>query len=287
MTDTFSAKMRLKFEGGLAESGEIDFYDVAKALEGFQRSLALTAHLVVNGEVITQAPSLKNAKIVVSPPERGSWMVIATVLGGLGYVASRPRDTPLGHLVHSAYDYVLRNAFGVKLDYDKSLGDLMQEQSKNVGRTLNQGRLDDLTEKCENAIKDMHRPIVQSETAERANVSRLISNRPVRLTTRLSPQTYDSLRFERRTTTTRVYEGLVSSYNVNTKVGRFYLINESRTVPFKLAEPLAGAEVGVKLARNMERLAQGKLDAYIKFSAYENQSRGGRLRSLFVVDIAA
>ncbi len=277
--------MQLQFEGDLADNGEIDFYDVAKALEGFQRSLALTTHLILNGEVITQAPSLKNAKIVAAPPQKGSWIVVATILGGIGYLGTRPKDTPLGHLVHSAYDYVLKNAFGVKLDYDKSIGELLQEQSKEVGRTLNQGRLDDLTEKCEHAIKDMHRPIIQSETAERANISRWVANQPTSLVTRLSQQTYDSLRFERRTTTTKLYEGLVSSYNVNTKVGRIYLISASRTIPFKLAEPLAGPAVGVKLARSMEKLAEGNLNTPMKFGAYENQSRSGRLRSLFIVSI--
>ncbi|MEO1662837.1 MAG: hypothetical protein AAFR51_17750 [Pseudomonadota bacterium] len=277
--------MRLKFQGNLADNGEIDFYDLAKALDGFQRSLALTTHLILNGEVITQSPSLKNAKIIVSPPQKGSFVVLVTILGGIGYLGTRPTDTPLGHLVHSAYDYVMKNAFGVKLDYEKSIGDLLEQRSKEIGRTLNQGRLDDLTEKCEIAIKDMHRPIVQSETAERANVSRIVSDQPARLVTRLSAQTYDSLRFERRTTIIKQYEGLVSSYNVNTKVGRFYLVAESRTVPFKLSAPLAESDVGALLARSMERLAQRKLEVPIKFGAFENQSRSGRLRSLFVMSV--
>lgn len=51
--------IKLKFEGNLSDNHVLDFYDAARAMMGFQRSLALTTHLVVNGEIITQAPSLK------------------------------------------------------------------------------------------------------------------------------------------------------------------------------------------------------------------------------------
>jgi len=69
----------LSFEGRDTDRHEIDFYDVAQALIGFQRSLAITTHLVLNGEVITQAPSLKNARVFATPPEEGSWKILATI----------------------------------------------------------------------------------------------------------------------------------------------------------------------------------------------------------------
>lgn len=285
MGPVFSVDMRLKFNGELAETGEIDFYDVAQALEGFQRSLALTTHLIVNGEIITQAPSLKKAKIIVAPPAHGSWEVIATIIGGIGYLGTRPKDTPVGHLIHSAYDYVLKNAFGIKLDYEKSLGEVLEKQSQTIGRNLNQGRLDDLTEKCETAIKNMHRPIVRSKTAKVAQVERLQRDSTSGPRTNLSEQTFEALDFERRSTTSKVYEGLVSSYNINTKKGRFYILDLSRTVPFILSESLSGRTVSMQIAQNMERLAEGDLASSIKFGALENQSRSGRMKSLFVVSI--
>lgn len=54
-----SINFDLSFGGGITDRHQIDFYDVSQALIGFQRSLALTTHLVVNGEIITQSPSLK------------------------------------------------------------------------------------------------------------------------------------------------------------------------------------------------------------------------------------
>ena len=49
------ATFTLSYVGSEASHAEIDFYDVARAMLGFQRSLALTVHLVQNGEIITQA----------------------------------------------------------------------------------------------------------------------------------------------------------------------------------------------------------------------------------------
>jgi len=43
----------LSFEGDRADRHELDFYDAAQAMLGFQRSLAITTHLVLNGKVIT------------------------------------------------------------------------------------------------------------------------------------------------------------------------------------------------------------------------------------------
>ena len=58
------AGFTLSYEGEAADLSLIDFYDVAEALVGFERSLAITTHYVLNGSVITQAPSLKGAQIL-------------------------------------------------------------------------------------------------------------------------------------------------------------------------------------------------------------------------------
>jgi hypothetical protein len=60
-------EFELVFKGGRADEGIIEFYDVARALTGFQRSLALTTHLVLNGEVITQAPSAQGFELLIKP----------------------------------------------------------------------------------------------------------------------------------------------------------------------------------------------------------------------------
>jgi hypothetical protein len=102
------ANISLSYSGLLADRSEIDFYDVSQALVGFQLSLALTTHLILNDKIIVQAPSLKGAQILAFPTERGSWKFAAAIVtaGTIAYqLGTAPRDTPLGHLVSSAYDY--------------------------------------------------------------------------------------------------------------------------------------------------------------------------------------
>ena len=67
------AQFSISFQGNDTDKHQIDLYDVSQALIGFQRKLALTTNLMLNGELITQAPSLKNAMILASPPKKGSW----------------------------------------------------------------------------------------------------------------------------------------------------------------------------------------------------------------------
>jgi len=45
----------LSYEGSSADDHQLDFYDAAQGLISFQRTLALTIHLVVNNEIIIQA----------------------------------------------------------------------------------------------------------------------------------------------------------------------------------------------------------------------------------------
>jgi len=75
--------LTLSFEGNSADDHAIDLYDVSSALLGFERTLALTTHLILNQEVITQAPSLKNAQILSFPSKEGSWkMTVGIILTG-------------------------------------------------------------------------------------------------------------------------------------------------------------------------------------------------------------
>ncbi len=120
----------LKYEGKLADDHELDFYDAARALAGFQRSLALTTHLVLNGEIITQAPSLKNARIIVTTPQPWSWEVIASIIGGAWVLGTATKDSPLGHLLYSVYDYVVSQALGFPVDYNKSLYQQYKQELK-------------------------------------------------------------------------------------------------------------------------------------------------------------
>lgn len=227
-------EFELTFDGGPASEGLLEFYDAAKALAGFQRSLALTTHLVLHGEIIIQAPAASGFQIFVPPFIEGSWKAKAKIaFGGALAIASVGKDSPVGHVVTSVYDLVLSNTMGFHVDYDKTLQTLYYE--KNPDKKITPEKVDSLCEKVEASIADMHRPIVKSQSANWAQVSRCDFTKldigPV-----LSPLTYEYVKKTERQKDDIFVVGFVSSYNINTYTGRIYSMDEGRPIPFELDE---------------------------------------------------
>lgn len=279
----------LTYKGARSDRHEIDFYDVSQALVGFQRSLALTTHLILNGEVITQAPSLAGAKFFALPPEEGSWrwtanlVFVGTALYGL---TTAPRDSVLGNLVTSAYDYVISESLGFHVDFNSTLGQQYEEFKRQHpdAPALTESKMDSLIEKCEVAVKQLHRPLIESETADAAVISSNISGHVRDIGGPLSRGTYDYLQYSVRSEGTVEFVGRISSYNMNTFKGRAYLENSHRPVPFTLADS-ARKKIFVRLiTRSLLLNAENPADsgASIRLTAYSYTSRTGRLKWLLV-----
>jgi hypothetical protein len=286
------ASFELAYDGSTSEGHVIDFYDVSRALIGFQRSLALTTHLVLNDEVITQAPSLKGAYILCLPAEPGSWKMTATValslVGGVWAIGTAPKDTPLGNLVSSAYDYVVSESLGFHVNYDKTLGQQFEEAKKSGApvKELKQERFDSVIEKTESAIKEIHRPIVKSGTAQTGVIVDTTAKRRSLVGQEFNEETFDYMSATETDPESIVLTGRVSSYNINTYHGRIYLGNHLRPVPFELDESAQRFQdvslIVNSLANNARSLRNGR---DIKFVAYIKRSRNGRIKSLFVTSV--
>jgi hypothetical protein len=283
----------LSFNGNDAENHELDFYDVAQAMIGFQRSLAITTHLVMNGKVITKAPFLKNARINAVPPKEGSWEIsaIITVLVTAGYkLGTAPKDTPIGHLVRSAYDYVISESLGFRVDYDKTLGqqyEQIKKGSSNDIPILEQSQLDSVIEKCDFAIKEMHRPIVKSETASSARIIYKTDKKESPLKCLLDRDSFEYLKDTTKDEEPVNITGRVSSYNINTYKGRIFVADEKRPLPFQLADTAQSPSSVGKITRSLsmnavDRFVEG---ANISCMAFKNRSRTGRLKSYYILDI--
>ncbi|WP_146130846.1 hypothetical protein [Sphingopyxis lindanitolerans] len=277
-------EFELKFDGGFADQGLIEFYDAAKALAGFQRSLALTTHLAINGEIITQAPYARGFKIFVPPFQEGSWKTKAIiVLGATVTLTSAGKDSPLGHLVTSIYDAALYNTMGFHVDYDKTLQQLYSENSRP---SITPEKLDSLCEKIENSIADMHRPIVISETATRAQVekcgSRSGSIGPV-----MSPMTYEYVKQTRREDEESFVDGFVSSYNINTFTGRLYSEEEGRPIPFELEEGARVRRIVGMLTRSQHINGQSRFDpkARVRLHCHKLTSPNRKIKRLSVSSV--
>jgi hypothetical protein len=280
----------LSFSGSRADLNEINFYDVSQALMGFERSLALTTHLILNGQIITQAPALKGAEIIALPAAEGSWRFSAAVIvaaTGAYHLGTAPKDTPIGHLIRSGYDYVISEALGFHVDYDKSLGQQYEElkKAKQPVKELSESRFDSLIEKCENSIRDMHRPLVKSETAHQAVLTAGVGGDSSPLGPPLTRETYEYIAHTERSPRLSRF----TSYNINTFKGRVYLAAEGRPIPFELDDTARGIQsisaITTSLAANAHARMQGHGE--VTFNAFRNNSRTGRLKYLLITEIVS
>lgn len=281
----------LSFNGGDAEGHIIDLYDVARAMIGFQRTLALTTHLIVNGEIITQAPALKNAKIYSTPPEQGSWKVGATIMvGGLYTLGATSTDTPIGHVVHSLYDYVVSESLGVHVNYDESIGQTLERYNEgNANKVvIDRGKADALTEKCLSAISEVHRPICANGSATSASIYSQFENEVYKIGENMDLGTYGYLNEDVQDDEKVIIIGRISSYNSNTYKGRIYVPDEQRPVTFELLPisrtPYHVSLITASLAQNAQRNYDDEwCDLYLYVQKVKSKS--GQLKRYIVTDI--
>ncbi len=284
----------LSYQGNESDRHAIDLYDVSQALIGFQRSLALTTHLVLNDEIITQAPSLKGARIIALPAEPGSWKLTAWVLAGatgLYNLGTAQSNSPLGHLVYSLYDYVISESLGFHVDYNKSLGQLYEQAEKAKVKlpVVRESQADSLIEKTERAIVEMHRPIFKTQSASSASIIATVNGQKKPLRTILDLETYEFIHETRAADVPNVIEGRVSSYNSNTYKGRIYVAKYGRPVAFEIAQP-ARSQRTVRLITTSLRhnaLKQySEAGAAVHCVAFENTSKSGHLKSLTLTKVS-
>lgn len=288
-------RLTLSFEGNEADGNIIDFYDVTQALIGFQRSLALTTHLILNGEIITQAPSLKGAQIYAQPAEPGSWKTTA-IISAIGLstynVATLENNSPFGHIVYSLYDYVISESIGIHVDYNKSLGQLYEEAKKKEIdlKPVTQSQADSLIEKCTTAVREMHRPIYKNKTAKSASIlCKLPDKEEEPLNSQLTLESYEFL-FETHTSNIpEDFTGRVSSYNSNTFKGRIFIREFGRPVVFELAKTARGQSMVKLITASLSANAVRNYSdpgSSIKISAFRNTSRSGHLKGLNIVSVS-
>lgn len=282
----------LSYKGKTADNHEIDFYDVSKALIGFQRSIALTAHLFVNNEIIIKAPYLKGAKVVALPPEEGSWKITAgIVFAGVYALGTVPNNTPVGHLVYSLYDYVVAESLGFHVDYNKSLGKAYEQAEKHqvILPQIKQHKADSLIEKCTVALSDIHRPIYKTKTADSAIITSRINTNEIPLRAEFTQDTFNYIHEEFVEEHPIVIKGRVSSYNSNNFRGRVFTFSEGRPVAFELSKKVC-TEYNLKLVIASLSAATHKdyenkwIDIY--FRVYRHTSRSGQLKEYSVIEIS-
>lgn len=283
----------LEYDGAAAKNHLLDLYDFAKALRGFERSLALATHFVLNDEVITQVTSLRGAGIMCSPPQEGSFKIPAYIVAaGVMFhsLGSLENNNPLGHLIFSIYELAIFEATGQELDYDDSLREIYDRALKQGTSGIlmpKRHRFDSLVEKMEPSIIELHRPIVGSETAISAKVFDPVRRKTIESAPRLNARTSDQVRYRIRSEDADFVAGRISSFNMNTFHGRLVTLDEKRPIPFFLT-PGGRSEEGVRLiAKSLsENIADPESDdSLIEFRVWRDRTRTGRTAKLIVLKV--
>jgi hypothetical protein len=289
---SLNLQFSFSFEGALTDDHLIDLYDISEALSGFQRSLAITTHLILNDQVITQAPSLKNARIFAGIPQDGSWKII-TIVSAISYGAytlgTAPKDTVIGNLIVSAYDYVLKESLGIHVDFNSTIGQQLEKlNAAHVEhKPITPEKMDSVIEKCENSIIAMHRPVVKSETANRGVILYPVSY-PEARGQQVDSDTYLYISESTEDRTPIELVGKVSSYNINTYKGRIFRPDHRRPISFVIADFLRERRYIslITSSLNANALDRNSPGGYIKVRAYRILAPNGRLKSLILLDIS-
>ncbi|MEY3123160.1 MAG: hypothetical protein RI993_1985 [Pseudomonadota bacterium] len=289
------SKYALAFYGARAEQHELDLYDAAQSLLAFQRTLALTTHLVLHNQIITQAPSLKNAAIFALPPEEGSWTLRVNLMlltTGAYYITTVPPGTPLGHLVQSVYDYAIHETLGFHVDYDKSLGQQYEELTEQGAKVpfLKESRINSLIEKCEPSFRELHRPIYAKRTAENAVITSEVDGLMQPLGPRLNLDTFEYVASSRREDAAVMISGSISSYNSNTFTGRVFVLEAGHPVPFELMKD-ARTRLNVRIITSSLSASAQREEGEVRvgkiyFRAFRITSRSGRLKRYLITDVS-
>jgi hypothetical protein len=279
----------LSFEGSNSDDHIIDLYDVAEALKGFHRSLALTSHLVLHSKVVTQAPSVKGLTIYSHPAKDGSWKLIASLaIGGqflmTGLTASQ--DSVIGHIFFSAYDYVISESLGFNVDYNKTLGQLYIENKDLKLPVITESQLDSVIEKVQDSITEMHRPIYKSNTADFLNIKVFSEDKKYDLSSVFDINSYHYITESIIDGSIITVTGVVTSYNSNTFRGRIFISEINRPIPFELDQILKSKINTIKkVLKSLETHALKKTHLCITMEVKAVKSKKGKLKAYLVQKI--
>lgn len=222
-------KIVFHYDGGIAADGSLDIYDAAVSLHGLSRALAITTHAFLNdGEIRIRAERVEGAKILIRPPQRGSFQEVVTVVFQSGAVEA------IGYSVLAAafWDFL-------KWTWSEVIGSSVSPTTPTVKRL--QDRIEpvmgELVEALEKPLQEMHRPI------QRDRDIRLGVHRPhVGEVLRMDAATLDYVMTSTESDIVRDLSVNVTRYNILSGFGRFYVDDEDRTISFKIADDMTSAQ---------------------------------------------
>lgn len=289
-----SLEFTLSFKGSSADSGLLDFSDAAAAFSAFHRSLSLTANLAINGDINTRAAGAEDIQILTYPPTQGSWKAAAIVAGTLlvsGSVASR--DSVLGHIFTSIYDYALNELLGFHVDFELALGKQIEDHKRlthGSSNTINREKIYSLIEAMDKPAKELHRPIYRSHTAQSGEIWLNHGGAAIKKTgPTFDIRTFEYIESIRPPSIPKTnIKGRIFSYDIEFHRGLLRANGSKKSEPFVLEKKSRTIENIEKIVNSLRSNAIDKFkdNAEIQFVAEIIEWKSGRTIQYIILDIA-
>ncbi|WP_221801652.1 hypothetical protein [Oceanobacter mangrovi] len=257
-------QVKLSYQGGDADLHMLDMYDASVSLHGFARAIAITTHALLNdGDVKRKGNRASGAKIFVSPPQKGSYEQILTLV----------IENPIAASVVAAAFWDI-----LKWTWSKTL-DLAYEPETSTVKKLGERVepfISDIEEVLESALEEAHRPIKNNPeitiTVARPRVGDVIN---------MNSETLKSVSIRTENQIVAGIEGNVTKYNILSGIGRFYEDKKGHTVSFKLPDK-ATERMRKSVTWSMHHAQGGEGEGKIEFHARKVVSAKGTLKRYLV-----
>jgi hypothetical protein len=261
-------KFVIKYKGGKADSSLLDLYDAAASMHGLAKALAITSHaLVTNGQIRRQADNIPNVNFYLHPSKKGSFIELITI------IFEEPAVQAIGASV-------LATAFWdfINFTWSQATGreyKLTEYQTKKIVKE-NDSFQQDIISALEIPLIQIHRPILHDDNIE------IEINRP-RVGTILNFNK-DTLDFVNSKNTSKVRLGVignVTKYNILSGIGRLYVDDLKRTIPFHCANNLTEAEKNI-LTWSLDRSNRSNNGGKIIINVDEIRNGRGLIKSYLI-----
>lgn len=256
--------LRLRYEGGTANEGLIDFYDGATSIYGFSQALQIATHAYVKGEIVSRAPALKGARMYLTPLRRGS-----VVVDVVTFIETYPATFGIAAPVF--YDFI-------KFAFAKATGKLkVQPETTPVKRELERDEpfFDELAETLEGSLQRSHRIIGDGVTKvglERARIPLLT----------FDSKSKDWVNTREESPKVKTVHGNVTRFNSVSRNGRAFIRELDRIVPFRPDGDFPNARLGLLTwslhGSNVDHQKQ------LTFAVREIKSARGEVKRLLLSD---
>ncbi|WP_130932745.1 hypothetical protein [Comamonas kerstersii] len=213
------APIILQFEGHTADEGHLDLYDASESLKGLATTINIITHgFVHNNEVRTKVPKQKDFKTYFSGAKKGCFDFDIDVTFSEKSVNEHGKTV----IIARYWDYLsLSIATAVGVEY--------RPQTPYIKNLLDESPeiFDEMALELESHLIETHRPIRTNNALAAKFIRPHVGEKIV-----LNQDTLSFISTSIKSETPESWSGNVTRYNLITGVGRAYITEIGRTVPF-------------------------------------------------------